>query len=677
MRSAAQRGQRDVEDGVVDGDHQQAGDQDAQRLPASCVRFGLCDMSVPSEDRAPGQPVARWGWLRASRSRDRVVGHLTMRVTRDAAALICVVRRYDVALLLSARAVVDGFPPRPRPGADQRRHRVGVIRSRRPLPGGPAYVGAPAVPHPVPPPAAAAPVPGSGPRRQHPQRRVPDRRLPRSRTVGDLRGAVNAAGRRVRVDLFDRRGRLETVASAQPPTLKLFDPDDAEAVGVVPPAATALGLDVFTDFSGGGYFYLDHRDRAVIPTGPAHPGGRPEPRGHRLRAASATTTSPSAMAATTRSSRCCPRGRASWCSSPSAAGGRDRPGTGAVRSAARPDDHELVRRRRDRRHLRRDHRGALPAGLCSRTPRGDVARGVSQRRPTSRARPPPVRHHPTLMNDEWVAITDNADPMNIVVYRRAPGDRRPRGLPGAGLREGRQRHRQLAHRRRPGAGRRPTTTATTGRSRRSPAASPTPGIERVDIDARRPGLSAGSSERHRAVAVRGGEAVARQRPGLHRHRGPQGLVTRGTSARSTSGPVERSSSGGTAPASATTSTTRRSAWAGRRGVRRRPRRAGQDRGPDHLPPLRLPEATGCGEKRGDMGRILGLIVLVVAGVRAFRWPLRLRRAGVEGLDPPVPLGGMAVIGGLGRTPRPTGAESARGRALLGAAIGVGMALQAS
>jgi hypothetical protein len=30
------------------------------------------------------------------------------------------------------------------------------------------------------------------------------------------------------------------------------------------------------------------------------------------------------------------------------------------------------------------------------------------------------------MNDEWVAITDNADPMNVVVYRRSAelsGDR--------------------------------------------------------------------------------------------------------------------------------------------------------------------------------------------------------------------------------------------------------------
>ena len=39
---------------------------------------------------------------------------------------------------------------------------------------------------------------------------------------------------------------------------------------------------------------------------------------------------------------------------------------------------------------------------------------------------------PTLVNDEWVAITDNADPMNIVVYRRgldASGDRQVCSVP--------------------------------------------------------------------------------------------------------------------------------------------------------------------------------------------------------------------------------------------------------
>ena len=57
---------------------------------------------------------------------------------------------------------------------------------------------------------------------------------------------------------------------------------------------------------------------------------------------------------------------------------------------------------------------------------------------------------PTLMGSGWVAITDNADPMNVDVYRRAlrlRGKKRPRAasqgegaarLLRAGLRQGRQ-----------------------------------------------------------------------------------------------------------------------------------------------------------------------------------------------------------------------------------------------
>ena len=44
---------------------------------------------------------------------------------------------------------------------------------------------------------------------------------------------------------------------------------------------------------------------------------------------------------------------------------------------------------------------------------------------------------PTVMGKQWVAITDNADPMQVVVYRRARRVRRqPRGLLGPGLLQG-------------------------------------------------------------------------------------------------------------------------------------------------------------------------------------------------------------------------------------------------
>ncbi len=78
-----------------------------------------------------------------------------------------------------------------------------------------------------------------------------------------------------------------------------------------------------------------------------------------------------------------------------------------------------------------------------------------------------------------------------------------------------------------------------------------------------------------------------------------------------------------------------------------------------------------------MERILGLIVLVVAGVLSL--PLAAAafdKQGSENWILPVQLGGMAVIGALVGIALPglTGAETSGRRALLGAAIGVGMAL---
>ena len=51
-------------------------------------------------------------------------------------------------------------------------------------------------------------------------------------------------------------------------TLRLLDPQTLAVAGRVPAAgARRLGVgNPFQDFTGGGYFYLDDRDRAVIPT---------------------------------------------------------------------------------------------------------------------------------------------------------------------------------------------------------------------------------------------------------------------------------------------------------------------------------------------------------------------------------------------------------------------------
>jgi hypothetical protein len=71
---------------------------------------------------------------------------------------------------------------------------------------------------------------------------------------------------------FDSAGRIVSICvGLQGPRLVMLHPRtlDELATFSLPPRQAGgggTGGDPFTDFSGGGYFYLDHRDRAVIPT---------------------------------------------------------------------------------------------------------------------------------------------------------------------------------------------------------------------------------------------------------------------------------------------------------------------------------------------------------------------------------------------------------------------------
>lgn len=65
---------------------------------------------------------------------------------------------------------------------------------------------------------------------------------------------------------FDRRGRIVTVCvTITGATLRILDPKTLATIASyeLPPRR---GVFSFSNFSGGGYFYLDHRDRAVIST---------------------------------------------------------------------------------------------------------------------------------------------------------------------------------------------------------------------------------------------------------------------------------------------------------------------------------------------------------------------------------------------------------------------------
>jgi hypothetical protein len=73
---------------------------------------------------------------------------------------------------------------------------------------------------------------------------------------------------------FDRRGRIVTVCPSigQPPRLRLIDPDSLALLAeyALPNAPTPAGTPEFQNFAGGGYFFLDQRDRVWSATKTNH-----------------------------------------------------------------------------------------------------------------------------------------------------------------------------------------------------------------------------------------------------------------------------------------------------------------------------------------------------------------------------------------------------------------------
>jgi len=70
---------------------------------------------------------------------------------------------------------------------------------------------------------------------------------------------------------FDRAGRIVTVCvSPQGATLRLLNPTTLEQIASYELPPRKPGTFSFTNFSGGGYFYLDNKDRAVVATFTGH-----------------------------------------------------------------------------------------------------------------------------------------------------------------------------------------------------------------------------------------------------------------------------------------------------------------------------------------------------------------------------------------------------------------------
>jgi hypothetical protein len=223
---------------------------------------------------------------------------------------------------------------------------------------------------------------------------------------------------------FDARGRLVTVCvGLAGPELQLIDPRtlDTLATFALPPRQPGSG-NPFTNFSGGGYFYLDDRDRAVIPTTTRHVLVVAE-RGDGF-AQEADIDLSSAVGLTDQVISALPDfdGRI-WFASTAGVVGTADPATGALHAidlhegignsfAVGPDGVYVV----TNAALYRLTAGGdgTPQALWRRTYANVGSTKPGQTQPGSGTTP-------TLMGDRYVAIADNDDPMNVVVARRSDG----------------------------------------------------------------------------------------------------------------------------------------------------------------------------------------------------------------------------------------------------------------
>jgi hypothetical protein len=231
---------------------------------------------------------------------------------------------------------------------------------------------------------------------------------------------------------FDSQGRIVTVCvGLDRPVLALLDPHTLAVLAAMrlPVRNPGSGGNPFTDFSGGGYFYLDQHDRAVIPTNDHHvlvvsesgPGFAVD-RDYDL---SAKIPSSDGIVSVLPDWK----GLFWFVTRGGLVGTIDR-GDGTVRTmrlagegisnSFAVDETGGVFIVSDRALYRFDaHAKGAPAvswrivypnSGIHKPGQSDAGSGTT----------------PTLMGRGWVAITDNADPMDVVVYRRARKLAKPR-----------------------------------------------------------------------------------------------------------------------------------------------------------------------------------------------------------------------------------------------------------
>ena len=311
---------------------------------------------------------------------------------------------------------------------------AGAAQAAVPIPEGPdastlpAFIGAPATPHPI----SGTQVPQNpfmapdGRSNLHDDAYMTDS-YERSGPLGHgMRRTSTLLARECASTAFDQRGRIVTVCvGLDGPQLQLLDPDTLDTLAVFPlPPRVPSGGNPFTDFSGGGYFYLDHQGRAVIPTTTGHIWV--------VRQAALTGFAldrdydvTSAVPPGDKIESALPdwSGRIWFVSARGVVGYVD-PATAAVRSL---DTKESIGN-----SFATDETGGVYVVSDNALYRFDTAPGgaprIAWRAPypnDGTAKPGQTEvgsgTTPTITGP-YVAITDNADPVDIVVYRRASGE---------------------------------------------------------------------------------------------------------------------------------------------------------------------------------------------------------------------------------------------------------------
>ena len=223
---------------------------------------------------------------------------------------------------------------------------------------------------------------------------------------------------------FDGRDRIVAICvGLEAPVLQMFDPKTLDSLAsMVLPPKQGLSTGVFTDFSGGGYFYLDDEDRIIAPTNSRHLfviGETGDPAFELQRDYDLTSAVPQGdkiiSALPDWSGRI-------WFASTAGVVGYVDPASGAIKSVDTKepngnsfavDDSGGVYIVTDKALYRFD---ASPSGVVTTWREPYENSGLEKPGQTQAG----SGTTPTVMGSDYVAITDNADPMNVVVYKRAP-----------------------------------------------------------------------------------------------------------------------------------------------------------------------------------------------------------------------------------------------------------------